>query len=96
MEQVVQKLIEQAPGVAALIVLVMLFLRHIRSEREQQNKFFEQIHADNTEARKDMKTAIERNTVTITDNVRVTSKNTDTIDRLARAIERCEIRGVSS
>lgn len=106
MEQYVQKLVEQAPAIGALVIIVMLFLRHIRSDREQQNRFFdqlqasqnrvfEQMHSDNMTARGETRSAIERNSNTITENVRVTTRNTETIERLARAIERCEIKTAS-
>lgn len=94
MNDVVTKIVEQSPALGVMVVIVIIFLRHIRGEREQQNLFFSQIHEDNLAARHQMRDALEKNSGTIIENVRVTTKNTETLDRLARTIEKCDMKGL--
>jgi len=94
MEQIAIRLVEQSPAVGATVFLVILFLRHIRTEREQQNIFFRQIHEDNLTAREQTRDAIEKNSATIIESVRVTARNTETLDRLSRAIETCSLKEI--
>lgn len=80
MDQALLKIIEQSPSMGFCLVLVLMFLKHIRDDRKLQSDQSGSQHRDNLESQEHTRDAIK-------DNVRVTAENTKTLERLSHAIE---------
>ena len=59
MEQILQKLLAEAPNMGVLLIVIYLFLK----AQEKRDSFIKQLHDEHIEARKESKDAIKENTV---------------------------------
>ena len=87
---VLPKLIEQLPAVAAIIVVVMIFIRFLEGDRKVSREFFTQLHEAHLEARKQSTDQIHDNTEALRDNAVATTRNSAMINDLTRIIDRLD------
>jgi hypothetical protein len=84
MDKIIEKTLEQSPMVGLLVLVVWMFLKHLRDQATEQRALFDQIHSENMEARRHSQEVIEKNTQS---NVRLDSTvqgNTKATEELAR------------
>lgn len=87
---VLPKLLEQLPAVAAIIVVVLIFIRFLEGDRKVSREFFMQLHEAHLEARKQSTEQIHDNTEALRDNAVATTRNTGMINDLTRIIDRLD------
>lgn len=66
MDPLIRELIQQAPGLAALVLVVIIFIGFLKraiTYLETRDKALELAHKEHLEARSQMRGAMERNTV---------------------------------
>lgn len=87
---ILAKLVEQLPAVAAIIIVVMIFIKFLESDRRVSREFYQQLHDAHLEARKESQTRIADNTDALKENVVATTRNTSMIADLSRIIDRLD------
>ena len=84
------KLIEQLPAVAAVIIIVLIFIKFLEGDRKVSREFYLQLHEEHLEARKETQLRISENTDALKENVVATTRNSGLIADLSRIIDRMD------
>lgn len=84
---VIPKLIEQVPAVAAILILVIIFIKFIEGERSNAQLFFKQLHQSHLDARKEAMDRMQGNTEALKENIIATIRNTDQLSQLSRIVD---------
>lgn len=82
MDQLLTKLAVEVPALMVMVIIVFLFLKHLRG----QNEFIQTLHRESMEARVRTCAVIERNS-------EVSGENTVALAEVARALR--DLRGAS-
>jgi hypothetical protein len=93
METAILKLFGEIPYVAALIVVIWIFLKFLVSERVVTQNFLSVLNQSHLDARKESQARIGENSQCLRDNIEATAKNTAMLADLARYIERLKDKG---
>ncbi len=80
MEIFIEKLLSQGSPLVVLVVVVVVFLKHIAAEGKQMRSMFEEMHNDHMTARKEVRETLEKNTSAM-------MENTIAMRGLSRAVE---------
>lgn len=93
-----EKLLEQSPAGAIVIVVILIFMRYLkdrdranrdyhREQRETLVKTFKQFHDEHIDARSESRDAVHRNTSALETNVSATNRNSFAVETLAKSID---------
>lgn len=95
MDNLLLSIAKELPAAGAIIFVVIVFIRFIKSvladqknEREQAQVFFKSMHDEHLDARALTRLALEKHADITLQNIIATQKNTDTIERLSISLER--------
>lgn len=92
MDQIIEKLFVNAPGPAAIVIVVLIFTKFIKSQRRQDLAFFTQLHEDHLDARKLTREAIKENSAALQGHMVAMQRYTDSLETLAQSVASCAIR----
>lgn len=85
--EVLSRIVEQAPSVAAIICVVIIFLRYLESEGKKNREFMTQMQQEHIDSRNESRKTILDNSTCLRDNIIATQRNSDMLAQLARIIE---------
>lgn len=86
------QLVTQLPSAAAVIVVVMVFVRFLADQQKVNRDFFAQLHEQHMQAREEMIRKLSDNAEAARENVVATTRNTGMLGDLSRAIDRMDKR----
>lgn len=78
MDTIIKEFIKDAPGIGALIVIVVYFLRYLK----ERDKMWQVMHDEHIEARKLSRESIDRNSDRLHENTDSNHKLADRIDKI--------------
>lgn len=87
---VLNRIVEQAPSVAAIICVVIIFLRYLESEARKNREFLTQMQQEHIDSRTESRKTIAENTACLRDNITATQRNTDMVAQLARMVDKLD------
>ena len=87
---VLSEIMRQLPAVGAIIVLVLIFIRYLETQQIVTREFFQTLHSQHLEARKQTDQRLEENSVALRENLTATVRNTGQISDLSRIIDRLD------
>jgi 7-keto-8-aminopelargonate synthetase-like enzyme len=87
-ESILPKLFEQLPSVAAVIAVVLIFIRFLEGDRKSNQEFLAQVQREHITSRQETRQTVSENTASLRESVTATQRNSDMLGQLARVIER--------
>lgn len=85
MEAFLEKMLTNGSPLVVLVVVVFLFLKHMRDASREVQVLLHQFHSDHILARKETKEAVDSNT-------KAMSENTLAIKALAESVRSCPLK----
>lgn len=86
------QLVTQLPSAAAVIVVVMIFVKFLGDQQKINRDFFHQLHEAHLQAREEMIRKLSDTAEAARENVVATTRNTGMLADLSRAIDRMDKR----
>src|SRR5690348_8767746 len=98
MNEFVTRLMAQSPMAAAIILVILIFMRYLkdrdssnrqyhREQREEMANMFKRFQEEHLHARGESKDAVQRNTSALETNVSATNRNSYVIESLVKSID---------
>ena len=87
MEDLLKELVKNAPWAAVVLLIVVLFMKHLKNRDEELAKKFQAFHDEHIYARSQTTDAVQRNTNMLETNVSATDHNSHAIELQAVAMQ---------
>jgi hypothetical protein len=87
MDKVITELVSSSPAIVAIIIIIILFLRHLSSRDE----LLRALHTEHEESRRASRIVIEENTRVIGEHLELSREVAGTLKIVAENIKMCQL-----